>query len=86
MKGEFMTLETAKIKALFPEGVEAVVVRKDDYDRLYGDLTLENIELKQTLESIEKYIRKYDTNTLDTKTLCILNDILLIKNGVIKES
>lgn len=84
MKGEFMTLETAKIKALFPEEVEAVVVRKDDYDRLYGDLTLENIELKQTLESIEKYIRKYDTNTLDTKTLCILNDILLIKNGVIR--
>lgn len=85
MEGEFMTLETAKIKALFPEGVEAVVVRKDDYDRLYGDLTLENIELKQTLESIEKYIRKYDTNTLDTKTLCILNDILLIKSGIIIE-
>lgn len=61
MEGEFISLETAKLKA-------------------------ENKELKRILDLIEKYIRKYDTNTLDTKTRCILNDILLIKNGVIKES
>lgn len=49
-----------------------------------NNLMIENTNLVKTLEEIEKYIRTYDTNTLDTKTLCILNDILLIKNGVIK--
>ena len=44
----------AKYKALFPDNVEAIVVRKDDYDRLYGDLTIENIELKQEIERLQK--------------------------------
>ena len=47
----------AKCKALFPDNVEAIVVRKDDYDRLYGDLTKENIELKQEIERLNKCIK-----------------------------
>lgn len=47
----------AKYKALFPDNVEAIVVRKDDYDRLYGDLTIENIELKQEIEKLNKCIK-----------------------------
>ena len=60
MEGEFISLETAKLKA-------------------------ENKEYKRILDMIEKYIRKYNTDDLDTKTLCILNDILLIKSGIIIE-
>lgn len=45
----------AKVKALFPEDVEEIYISKNDYDRLYGDLTLENIELKQR---IDKAIRE----------------------------
>ena len=50
----------AKVKALFPEGVEAIVVKKDDYDRLYGDLTLENIELKQEIERLNNIINELE--------------------------
>ena len=60
MEGEFISLETAKLKA-------------------------ENKEYKRILDMIERYIRKYNTDDLDTKTLCILNDILLIKSGIIIE-
>lgn len=70
---------------MFPDGVEKVIMTKEDYERNIGKLLLEKIELEERLETIERYIRKYDTNTLDTKTLCILNDILLIKNGIIEE-
>ena len=70
---------------MFPDGVEKVIMTKEDYERNVGKLLLEKIELEERLETIERYIRKYDTNTLDTKTLCILNDILLIKNGIIEE-
>lgn len=41
----------AKVKALFPEDVEGIYISKNDYDRLYGDLTLENIELKKEIET-----------------------------------
>ena len=70
---------------MFPDGVEKVIMTKEDYERNVGKLLLEKIELEERLETIERYIRKYDTNTLDTKTLCILNDILLIINGIIEE-
>ena len=60
MEGEFISLETAKLKA-------------------------ENKEQKRILDMIERYIRKYNTDDLDTKKLCILNDILLIKSGIIIE-
>jgi len=45
----------------------------------------ENTKLYDILDTIENYIRQYNTKELDAKTLCILNDILLIKNGIIKE-
>jgi len=43
-----------KVKALFPENVEKIIITKNDYDRLTGDLTLENIELKQEIERLNK--------------------------------
>ena len=68
MEGEYLSLDTAKklakSKALLPEGVEAVVISKDDYDRLSGELTKENIELKleiERLHSIIKEVREYIT-------------------------
>ena len=48
----------AKVKALFPENVEGIYISKNDYDRLYGDLTLENIELKQEIERLNNIINK----------------------------
>lgn len=50
----------AKYKAIFPDNVEAIVVRKDDYDRLYGDLTIENIELKQEIERLNDIINELE--------------------------
>lgn len=46
-----------EIKALFPEGVETLTISKDDYDRLYGQLTYENIILQEQVEQLEN-IRK----------------------------
>ena len=43
-----------EIKALFPEGVETLTISKDDYDRLYGQLTYENIILQQKVEQLEE--------------------------------
>ena len=82
-------MNESKIKALLPEGVEAIIVKKDDYDRLYGDMTLENIELKQEIErlnniinDIDTYIHLWKLDDIEEKTMLILNDILLIKNGL----
>lgn len=71
---------------MFPDNVEKVIMTKEDYDRNVGQILLEKIELEKRLEAIEKYIRKYDTKSLDTKTLCILNDILLLQMGLIVEN
>lgn len=49
----------AKVKALFPENVEGIYISKNDYDRLYGDLTLENINLKQEIERLNKECDTY---------------------------
>lgn len=38
------------IKALFPEGVETITISKNDYDRLYGQLTYENIILQSKID------------------------------------
>ena len=48
----------AKVKALFPEDLEGIYISKNDYDRLYGDLTLENIELKQEIERLNNIINE----------------------------
>lgn len=70
---------------MIPDNVETITMTKEDYDKNVEQLLVDKIELEERLETIERYIRKYDTNTLDTKTLCILNDILLIKKGIVVE-
>lgn len=50
----------AKVKALFPENVEGIYISKNDYDRLYGDLTLENIELKEEIERLNNIINELE--------------------------
>lgn len=65
MEGEYLSLDTEKkietvkkAKAILPEGVEVVVISKDDYDRLSGELTKENIELKLEIERLNNIINK----------------------------
>ena len=36
-----------KMKVLFPDDIETITISKNDYDRLYGNLTYQNIELQQ---------------------------------------
>ena len=48
----------SKMKTLFPEDVEMVCISKNDYDRLYGDLTYENIELKDRINKAIEYIKE----------------------------
>lgn len=43
-----------EIKVLFPDDIEAITISKNDYDRLFGELTYENIELKQRIDNIQK--------------------------------
>ena len=47
-----------KIKVLFPDNVEKIIITKDDYDRLYGEMTLENINLKQENEELKEKLNK----------------------------
>lgn len=44
------------IKALFPEGVETITISKNDYDRLYGQLTYENIILQSKIDKAIEFI------------------------------
>ena len=48
----------ATMKPLFPEDVEMICISKDDYDRLYGDLTYENIELQDRINKAIEEINK----------------------------
>ena len=50
----------AKVKAIFPEDVEGIYISKNDYDRLYGDMTLENIELKEEIERLNNIINELE--------------------------
>ncbi len=54
-----------KVKALFPENVEKIIITKNDYDRLTGDLTLENIELKQEIERLTFESTKWESKFYD---------------------
>mgnify|MGYP003307002807 CR=1 FL=1 len=67
---------------MFPDGVKVVIMTEKDYERNIGQLQMEKWELEDRLKAIENYIRKYDTNSLDEKTLCILNDILLSEKTI----
>ena len=53
-----------KVKALFPDNVEKIIISKDDYDRLTGELTLENIELKQEIERLNAELELYKDNQI----------------------
>jgi molecular chaperone DnaK (HSP70) len=66
----------AKVKALFPEDVEGIYISKNDYDRLYGDLTLENIELKQEIERLNKELEKYKYTADELNEIERLNNII----------
>ena len=46
------------IKALFPEGVETITISKNDYDRLYGEMTYKNIELQNRIDKAIDYIEE----------------------------
>lgn len=49
--------EKALVKAMFPDGVETITITKSDYDRLYGDMTSENIELKKEINKLNDKIK-----------------------------
>lgn len=69
-----------KIKALFPEGIETITISKNDYDRLYGQLTYENIILQskidKAIELIKKAMIENDITGNGTLNLNELLDIL----------
>lgn len=48
------------IKVLFPEGVETITISKNDYDRLFGQLTYENIVLQSKIDKAIELIEKED--------------------------
>lgn len=45
-----------KIKALFPDGVETITISKNDYDRLTGQLTYENLILQTRWNSLKEWL------------------------------
>ena len=46
------------IKALFPEDVETITISKNDYDRLYGQLTYENIILQSKIDKANEILEE----------------------------
>ena len=52
------------IKALFPEGVEIITISKNDYDRLYGQLTYENIVLQSKIDKAIEYIKSHNPSDI----------------------
>lgn len=46
------------IKVLFPEGVETITISKNDYDRLFGQLTYENIVLQSKIDKANEILDK----------------------------
>ena len=53
-----------KIKALFPEGVETITISKNDYDRLYGELTYKNIMLEKENNRLNKIINELENQVV----------------------
>ncbi len=52
------------IKALFPEDVETITISKNDYDRLFGELSYKNMILQSKIDKAIEYIEE---NILDNK-------------------
>ena len=51
-----------EIKALFPDDIEAITISKNDYDRLFGELSYKNIELQQKIDKAIDLIEKSVTS------------------------
>ena len=51
-------MKEEEIKALFPEGVETITITKNDYDRLYGQMTYENIILQQEIDKLNNKLHE----------------------------
>lgn len=64
-------MSKGKIPVLFPEGVEKIIISKNDYDRLYGEMTLENIELKQEIEQLKNRIKELEEINRDHQRMNI---------------
>lgn len=58
-----------KIKALFPKGVETITISKNDYDRLYGELTYQNIQLQSNWNSLREYYKRKAEEAKDSTAL-----------------
>ena len=48
-----------QIKALLPDNVEYMIIGKNDYDRLCGELTYKNIKYKEVLDKIKEIFKDY---------------------------
>ena len=77
-----MIEEMNKVKALFPENVEKIIITKNDYDRLTGDLTLENIELKQEIERLNNIINKIKSIIYNSIEYNALTKVALIRESL----
>lgn len=53
-----------------------------EHQRINGELREEIERLNKTIEDIDTYIHLWKLNDIGEKTMLILNDILLIKNGM----
>ena len=49
-------MKEGKIKVLFPENVETITISKNDYDRLYGEMTYKNIELQEKIDTANRLL------------------------------
>lgn len=63
------------------DGTEFLDRLKDTVHEQYFEIE----RLNKILEDIEKYIRTYKIKDITEKTMLVLNDILLIKNGMSSE-
>ena len=61
----------AKMKACFPEGLEAIMISKDDYDRLCGDLTYRNVVLQQENQQLKEKIEWYEKENKHNQEIII---------------
>lgn len=53
-----MSEEEIKAGTVFPDGVEKIIISKNDYDRLCSELIVENLKLKQEIERLNKEIEE----------------------------
>lgn len=71
-----------EIKTLFPDNIETITISKNDYDRLFGEITYKNIILQQRIDKAVESIEDCKKVNGDEKT-CIIdyNYLLNILKG-----